>query len=312
MNTDQDMNEDTPQTTRAGFVALIGAPNAGKSTLLNQLVGTKVAIVTHKVQTTRTRIRGIAMEGADQIVFVDTPGIFRPNPKRRLDRAMVDAAWAGAADADLVVLVVDAQRGRDEAHDELLAALPERTKKPVLALNKIDAIERARLLEIATDFNRDALFQETFMISALTGDGVADLRSYLAASMPPGPWLYPEDQAADLPMRLLAAEVTREKLYLRLHEELPYSCTIETESWQERKDDSVRIDQIVYVARDSQRSIVLGKGGQAIKGIGQASRTELEGMLERRVHLFLTVKVRENWMNERERYRNMGLDFPTD
>ncbi|MDP1628300.1 GTPase Era [Parvibaculum sp.] len=304
--------EDTGKAgiTRCGFVAIIGAPNAGKSTLLNQLVGSKVAIVTHKVQTTRARIRGIAMEGNTQIVFVDTPGIFKP--KRRLDRAMVDAAWGGAGDADLIILMVDMESGRDSDVDRIIDGLKSQGRKAILVLNKVDAAPREKLLKTAAALNETGIFTETFMISALKGDGVADLKKYLAGLMPPGPWHYPEDQAADVPLRSLAAEVTREKLFLRLHDELPYSLTVETESWEQKKDGSIRIQQVIFVERDSQKKIALGKGGQTIKTIGQLAREELEQMLECRVHLFLFVKVRENWSDDRERYREMGLDFPKE
>lgn len=294
--------------TRAGFVALIGAPNAGKSTLLNQLVGTKVSIVTHKVQTTRAIIRGIAMHGASQIIFVDTPGIFRP--KRRLDRAMVDTAWGGAKDADVVALLIDARKGLDEQNEKILEKLADIKLKKILILNKIDTVRRDSLLALAQLINARAPFEQTFMVSALNGDGVSDLVAYFAENVPEGPWLYPEDQASDLPLRMLAAEITREKLFLRLHEELPYISTVETESWQERKDGSVRIEQTIFVERDSQKSIVLGKRGQTIKAISQAAREEISQMLEQPVHLFLFVKVRENWADDPERYREMGLEFP--
>lgn len=296
-------------TTRAGFVALIGEPNAGKSTLLNRMVGAKVSIVTHKVQTTRARIRGVAMEGESQIVFVDTPGLFRP--RRRLDRAMVAAAWGGAADADVVVLMVEAHRGVTPGVEEILATLADRVAgRPVaLAINKIDRVEAPALLGLSKDLNDRYPFVRTFMISAEKGYGVDDLREWLAGMVPEGPWLYPEDQIADLPLRMIAAEITREKLTLRLHEELPYQLTVETENWEERKDGSVRIDQVVYVARDGHKGIVLGHKGETIKVIGQLARTELETFLERRVHLFLQVKVRPNWLEEAERYSEMGLDF---
>ena len=296
-------------TTRAGFVALIGEPNAGKSTLLNRMVGAKVSIVTHKVQTTRARIRGVAMEGAAQIVFVDTPGLFRP--RRRLDRAMVAAAWGGAADADVVVLMVEAHRGVTPGVEEILATLKDRVGgRPVaLAINKIDRVEAPALLGLSKDLNDRFPFVRTFMISAEKGYGVEDLRGWLAGEMPEGPWLYPEDQIADLPLRMIAAEITREKLTLRLHEELPYQLTVETEAWEERKDGSVRIDQIVYVVRDGHKGIVLGHRGETVKAVGQLARAELEGFLERRVHLFLQVKVRPNWLEEAERYSEMGLDF---
>ncbi len=304
-------NQTTPQgPQRCGFVAIIGAPNAGKSTLLNRMVGSKVAIVTHKVQTTRARIRGIAMEGATQIVFVDTPGIFKP--KRRLDRAMVEAAWGGAGDADLIVLMVDMESGRDSDLDRIVEGLKAQGRKAILVLNKADACDREKLLKTAAALAASGIFTETFMISALTGDGVDDLKRHIAAQMPEGPWHYPEDQAADVPLRSLAAEITREKLFLRLHDELPYSLTVETESWEQKKDGSIRIQQVIFVERDSQKKIALGKGGQTIKTIGQLAREELEEMLECRVHLFLFVKVRENWSDDRERYREMGLDFPKE
>jgi GTPase len=294
--------------TRAGFVALIGAPNAGKSTLLNRLVGSKVSIVTHKVQTTRALIRGIAIHGDAQIIFVDTPGIFAP--KRRLERAMVTTAWASAADADAVALLIDSRKGFTEESRAILDRLAELPRERVLVLNKVDVVKRERLLELTAEANAKVPFARTFMVSALTGDGVADMLDYFAGLMPPGPWLYPEDQISDLPLRALAAEVTREKLMIRLHEELPYQSTVETESWQERPDGSVRIDQVIYVARDSHRKIVLGKGGQTIKAISTAARRELAEVLERPVHLFLFVKVRENWAEDPERYREMGLEFP--
>ncbi|MDO8840147.1 MAG: GTPase Era [Parvibaculum sp.] len=304
-------NQTTPKgPQRCGFVAIIGAPNAGKSTLLNRMVGSKVAIVTHKVQTTRARIRGIAMEGATQIVFVDTPGIFKP--KRRLDRAMVEAAWGGAGDADLIVLMVDMESGRDSDLDRIVEGLKAQGRKAILVLNKADACDREKLLKTAAALAASGIFTETFMISALTGDGVDDLKRHIAAQMPEGPWHYPEDQAADVPLRSLAAEITREKLFLRLHDELPYSLTVETESWEQKKDGSIRIQQVIFVERDSQKKIALGKGGQTIKTIGQLAREELEEMLECRVHLFLFVKVRENWSDDRERYREMGLDFPKE
>lgn len=295
--------------TRAGFVALIGAPNAGKSTLLNQLVGSKVSIVTHKVQTTRALVRGIAMHERSQIIFVDTPGIFAP--KRRLDRAMVTTAWGGAADADLVALLIDARKGMTDEVTAILDRLAGAPHKKILVLNKIDVTERETLLELARAANDKVAFKETFMVSALTGDGSAELLDYISRSMPESPWLYPEDQISDLPMRWLAAEVTREKLMLRLHEELPYSSTVETESWTDTKDGGVRIEQIIYVTRESQRKIVLGKGGSAIKSISMAARKDLADMLDRPVHLFLFVKVRENWADDPERYREMGLEFPT-
>ena len=299
---------DTPQT-RAGFVALIGEPNAGKSTLLNRMVGAKVSIVTHKVQTTRARIRGVAIEGDAQLVFVDTPGLFRP--RRRLDRAMVAAAWGGAADADIVVLLIEAHRGITEGVKAILEALNTRapTRPVVLAINKIDRVKSETLLVLSQQMNALYPFAKTFMISAEKGHGVTDLRAWLAENLPAGPWLYPEDQIADLPMRMIAAEITREKLTLRLHQELPYQLTVETEKWEDRKDGSVRIDQLIYVARDGHKGIILGHKGETIKAIGKAAREELEEFLGRRVHLFLQVKVRPNWLNEAERYSEMGLDF---
>jgi GTPase len=297
-----------PTNTKAGFVALIGAPNAGKSTLLNALVGSKVSIVSRKVQTTRALVRGIAIEGDAQIVFVDTPGIFKP--KRRLDRAMVTSAWGGAGDADVVALLLDVRKGIDEEAEAILDKLPELKQSKVLILNKIDLIERSKLLELAAKLNEKVPFAHTFMISALKGDGINTLRSQLAAMMPPGPWLYPEDQISDAPLRMLAAEITREKIYERLHEELPYQSTVETDQWQQRPDGSVRIEQTVFVERDSQRKIVLGKGGQTIKAIGQAARKEIAEIAEAPVHLFIFVKVRENWSDDPERYREMGLEFP--
>jgi len=296
-------------TTRCGFVALIGEPNAGKSTLLNRMVGAKVAIVTHKVQTTRARLRGVAIEGEAQIVFVDTPGLFAP--RRRLDRAMVAAAWGGAADADVVVLLIEAQRGLTEGVKAILETMRERIGgRPVaLAINKIDKVKAEALLGRAAEMNEAFGFVRTFMISAEKGHGVEDLRHWLAGEVPEGPWLYPEDQIADLPMRMLAAEITREKLTLRLHQELPYELTVETEAWEDRDDGSARIDQIVYVARDGHKGIVLGRKGETIKQVGQASRLELEEFLGRKVHLFLTVKVRPNWLDEAERFSEMGLDF---
>ncbi|MFC7665706.1 GTPase Era [Methylorubrum suomiense] len=297
------------EDTRAGFVALIGVPNAGKSTLLNALVGTKVSIVSRKVQTTRALVRGIVMEGAAQVILVDTPGIFAP--KRRLDRAMVHSAWSGAADADAVCLLVDARKGADEEVETILRRLPEVKRPKILILNKIDLIPRERLLELAATLNQQVPFEDTFMISALKGDGIERLRQALAERMPPSPWLYPEDQVSDAPLRMLAAEITREKIYDRLHEELPYRSTVETDQWQARPDGSVRIEQTIFVERESQRSIVLGKNGQTIKAIGQAARIEISEVAEAKVHLFLHVKVRENWADDPARYREMGLEFPT-
>lgn len=294
--------------SRCGFVALIGAPNAGKSTLLNRLVGSKVAIVTRKVQTTRAILRGIAVEDAAQIIFVDTPGIF--SPKRKLDRAMVEAAWSGAADADAIVLLVDAQYGLDEDTRRIVEGLGQRAGKATLALNKVDAVKRERLLALAQSLNDCFAFERTFMISALDGSGVDDLKVYLADRMPQGPWLYPPDQLADVPLRHMAAEVTREKLFERLHDELPYASTVETEQWKELRDGSVRIEQTIFVERQSQKKIVLGHKGQTVKAIGQAARLDLQTLLDRTVHLFLFVKVRERWGEDPERFRMMGLDFP--
>lgn len=296
-------------TTRAGFVALIGEPNAGKSTLTNTLVGAKVSIVTHKVQTTRTRIRGVALEGEAQIVLVDTPGLFRP--RRRLDRAMVAAAWAGVSDADVVVLMIEAHRGMTEGVEHILDGLAELGKRQTvaLAINKIDKVKSEVLLALTKAMNDRYPFAETFMISAEKGYGVGHLKTWLAERMPEGPWLYPEDQIADVPLYMIAAEITREKLTLRLHQELPYQLTVETENWEERKDGSVRIDQLIYVARDGHKGIVLGKKGETVKAVSQAAREELEEFLGRKVHLFLQVKVRPGWLDEAERYREMGLNF---
>ena len=294
--------------TRCGFVALVGAPNAGKSTLLNLLVGGKVSIVTPKVQTTRTRITGICMAGEAQIVFLDTPGIFAP--KRRLERAMVNAAWRGAHDADIVVVLVDARRGFDSDTARIVAGLADSSRQAVLALNKVDLVKRERLLPLAAELGESGVFGETFMISALKGDGVDSLRDHLAGRMLAGPWLYPEDQLSDIPLRLLAAEVTREKLFLRLHQELPYALTVETESWQERDDGGVRIEQTIYLLRSGHKPIVLGKGGRQIKAVGQAAREDLAELLGRPVHLFLHVKVAPKWTDDPSRYRDMGLEFP--
>lgn len=299
----------TMKQTRAGYVALLGEPNAGKSTLMNHMVGAKVSIVTHKVQTTRTRIRGIAMEGASQIIFVDTPGLFRP--RRRLDRAMVAAAWTGAADANVILLLIEAHRGQTDGVEEILDALREKAGKvPVaLVINKIDRVKAEVLLALTKKMNELFPFVETFMISAEKGYGTSELRAWLATKMPESPWLYPEDQLADVPMRMIAADITREKLTLRLHEEIPYQLTVETEKWEERRDGSARIEQVIYVARPGHKAIVLGHKGEAIKHVGQAARTELAQFLGREVHLFLQVRVRENWLDESERYDEMGLRF---
>jgi GTPase len=301
------MSEASSAPSRCGYVALIGAPNAGKSTLLNRLVGHKLAIVTPKAQTTRSRLLGIAIDGPAQIVFVDTPGIFAP--RRRLDRAMVAAAWSGAEDADETVLLIDAARAVDRDTRRILDRLAERGRKSILALNKIDLVRRDTLLGLAAALSRQGRFDPVFMISGLSGDGVEDLKQHLAAAVPPGPWLFPEDQLSDMPERLIAAEITREQVFLQLHDELPYASTVETERWEDRHDGSVRIEQVIYVERQSQRAIVLGEGGQRIKAIGARARAELEHMLERRVHLFLFVKVRQNWGEDRERYQALGLDF---
>lgn len=300
----------TPEAaaSRCGYVALIGAPNAGKSTLLNALVGAKVSIVSRKVQTTRALVRGIALAGATQIVFVDTPGIFAP--KRRLDRAMVTSAWGGAGDADVVALLVDARKGVDEEVEAIMARLTDLKQRKVLILNKIDTVDRTRLLGLAADINGRHAFTDTFMVSATTGDGVASVRDRLAQMMPPGPWLFPEDEVSDAPLRSLAAEITREKLYERLHDELPYQSTVETDQWKTLKDGSARVEQTIYVTRESQRRIVLGHGGQTIKAIGEAARKDIAEAADCKVHLFLFVKVRENWIDDPARYREMGLEFP--
>jgi GTP-binding protein Era len=295
---------------RCGFIALIGEPNAGKSTLLNRMVGAKVSIVTHKVQTTRARIRGVALEGEAQLVFIDTPGLFRP--RRRLDRAMVTAAWSGAADADVIVLLVEAHRGITAGVRAILDALEEKTGKGhmvALAINKIDRVKSEVLLALTSELNEAYDFAATFMISAEKGHGVPALKTWLAEQMPVGPWHYPEDQIADLPLRMIAAEITREKLTLRLHQELPYQLTVETENWEERKDGSVRIDQMIYVTREGHKGIALGPKGETIKGIGKAAREEISEFLGRKAHLFLQVKVRPNWQEDSERYTEMGLDF---
>jgi GTPase len=302
--------QDDKGEKRCSFIALTGAPNVGKSTLINTLVGAKVAIVSHKVQTTRALLRGIATEGEAQLIFIDTPGIF--HPKRRLDRAMVSKAWMGAQDADFVGALIDAKRGVDEETTTLIDGLADVRQPKLLLINKIDLVEKPALLALAQSANERVAFAGTFMISALTGDGVADFKHWLAVHAPAGPWHFPEDQITDAPLRQLAAEITREKLYLRLHQELPYQSTVETEQWEERPDGSVRIGQTIYVERDSQKKIVLGKGGANIKAIGAESRRELAEIFERKVHLFLFVKVREGWGDDPERYREMGLDFPKD
>jgi GTPase len=298
------------EPTRCGFIALIGAPNVGKSTLVNALVGTKVAIVSHKVQTTRMLLRGIATVDGSQLVFIDTPGIFAP--KRRLDRAMVTSAWAGVDDADIAAVLIDAKRGLDQEADTILGRLAAVDQPKILLINKIDLVEKPALLAIAKAANERSAFAATFMVSALTGDGVADVKGWLAGHVPEGPWHYPADQITDAPLRQLAAEITREKLYLRLHEELPYQSTVETEVWKELKDGSTRIEQTIYVERESQRKIVLGKGGQTIKAIGADARREIAEMIEAPVHLFLFVKVRERWGEDPERYRGLGLEFPKE
>ena len=294
--------------TRCGFVALIGAPNAGKSTLVNRLVGTKVSIVSHKVQTTRSMVRGIAMVARSQIVFVDTPGIFKP--KRRLDRAMVETAWGGARDADIVALLIDAAKGVDDEAQALLGRLGQIRQRKVLLLNKIDTVRRESLLGLADITNKAVPFERTFMISALNGDGLDDLMAWLAEAVPAGPFLYPEDEVSDIPLRQLAAEITREKLFERLHQELPYQATVETEAWTDQKDGSARVEQTIYVERDSQKKIVIGKAGATIKAISMAARREISEIAEKPVHLFLFVKVRENWGDDPERYRAMGIEFP--
>ncbi len=302
--------EQAAPVTRCGFVALIGAPNVGKSTLLNAMVGAKISIVSPKVQTTRTLIRGIAIEGQAQLIFVDTPGIF--SPRRRLDRAMVGSAWGSMQDADLVALLIDAHKGLHDDDEAILDKLADIRAAKVLVLNKVDLVDKPKLLFLTQALNERAAFAATFMVSARSGDGVADLKSFLAMHVPAGPWLYPADQISDAPMRQLAAEITREKLYLRLHQELPYQSTVETEIWKELKDGSVRIEQTIYVERESQRKIVLGKAGQTIKAIGAAARTDIAAAIEQPVHLFLFVKVREGWGDDPERYREMGLEFPKE
>lgn len=301
------MNETSP-ATRCGFVALIGVPNAGKSTLINALVGTKVSIVTHKVQTTRALVRGIAMDGTGQVVFVDTPGIFAP--RRRLDEAMVTTAWSGAKDADMVALLIDARRGFDHDVSKLVDRLKDVKVPRVVILTKIDTVKRERLLVLAQEVNARLPFDATFMVSGLTGSGVQDVLKWFAARVPEGPWLYPEDQVSDLPIRALAAEITREKLFIRLHDELPYELTVETEQWKEQRDGSIRVEQTIFVARESQKQIVLGAGGATIKQVSMAARADIAEAADVAVHLFLFVKVRENWSDDPERYRNMGLELP--
>ncbi len=301
------MSDSPVDATRCGFIAILGAPNVGKSTLLIRLVGAKVSIVSPKVQTTRTRVLGIVLRGAAQIIFIDTPGIF--TPRRRLDRAMVGAAWGGASDADAVLLLIDAVRGIDNDSRAIIDRLKTSGRRALIALNKIDLVAKPKLLDLAAMLDSEGIFDAIYMISAITGDGVEELLSELAERVAPGPWMFPEDQVSDMPMRLLAAEITREKLFLQLHQELPYAATVETETWDERKDGSAAIEQVIYVRRESQRAIVLGHKGARIKSIGAAARLELADMLEKRVHLFLFVKVREKWEDDPERYRDWGLDF---
>ncbi len=301
------MTEVAAGAPRCGFVALIGAPNAGKSTLLNALVGAKVAIVTHKVQTTRTKVTGIGMYENTQLVFIDTPGIFEP--KRRLDRAMVNAAWKGSEDAEITVLLIDAKKGMNEEVERIIKGLKDAKRRVILAINKIDTIRREQLLELAQGLHEEGVFDDIFMISALTGDGVQDLKAHLSSMSPEGPWMYPEDQIADVTMRLLAAEITREKIYLRLHDELPYATTVETEKWEDRKDGSVRIEQVIHVERDSQKGIVIGKQGSMLKLLGQMAREDMQENFDRKVHLFLHVRVTERWAEDRTMYQDMGLDF---
>jgi GTPase len=298
------------ENRRCGFIALIGAPNVGKSTLINALVGAKVTIVSHKVQTTRTLLRGIATEGDAQLIFIDTPGIFQP--RRRLDRAMVTGAWTGAGDADMVAVLIDAKRGVDRETEAVIGQVGSLDRRKILIVNKIDLVDKPSLLALVREATERGVFAATFMVSALSGDGVADLKRWLAVQAPPGPWHYPEDQIMDAPLRQLAAEITREKLYLRLHQELPYQSTVETTAWKELKDGSVRIEQTIYVERASQRKIVLGKNGQTIRAIGAQARREIAEIIEQSVHLFLFVKVREGWGDDPERYREIGLEFPTE
>ena len=301
------MTEVSESDKRCGYVAIVGAPNAGKSTLVNGLVGSKVSIVSPKVQTTRFRVLGIVMAGAAQVILVDTPGIFQP--RRRLDRAMVAAAWNGASDAEIICLVVDAHRGYDDDSRAIVAKLKDAKRQAVLVLNKVDSVKKEKLLSLTAQLHEEGIFSDVFMVSALKGDGLDQLSKLFAERVPMGPWMFPEDEISDLPQRMLAAEITREKAFLQLHEELPYALTVETEKWEEREDGSARIDQVIYVQRDGQKAIVVGKGGHQIKTIGAAAREELEALLERRVHLFLHVKVREDWQEKRAHYNEMGLDF---
>ena len=299
--------EKNSTVTSCGFVALIGAPNAGKSTLLNEFVGAKVAIVTHKVQTTRTQLRGIAIHEQTQLIFVDTPGIFKP--KRRLDRAMVQAAWAGADDAEMIVLLIDARKGLNEENEAIVNGLKDSGKRAILAINKIDTLPRENLLALAETMSGTGVFDDIFMISALNKDGVEDLKKFLASKAPKGPWMYPADDMTDVTMRVLAAEVTREKILMRLHEELPYAATVETEKWEEKKDGSVRIEQVIHITRESHKGIVIGKGGSMLKTLGSLAREELEEMMGCRVHLFLHVRVSERWQDDRSVYKDMGLEW---
>ncbi len=295
------------EQTRCGFVALIGAPNAGKSTITNNFVGSKVSIVSPKVQTTRTLVKGIGIFENTQIVFLDTPGIFKP--KRRLDRAMVASAWSGVGDADITVLVVDAKRGFDDETQSIVAKLNKNKIEAVLVLNKVDLVQKEKLLELSAKINAAGKFKETFMVSALTGQHIEDFYKYLADNLPVSPWFYPEEQISDMPLKLLVAEIVREKLFLFLRQELPYALTVEPELWERREDGSVRAEMTIYVERDSQKIIVLGRGGSMIKRIGQSARKEIEELLEERVHLFLFVKVRENWIDDPARYSDWGLNF---
>jgi len=307
MNTTDTTDTTGPSETKATFYAILGAPNVGKSTLLNRFVGSKISIVSPKVQTTRTRVLGIAMVDMAQLVFIDTPGIF--TPQKRLDRAMVAAAWSGAGDADRVIMLIDAAKGIDSNTSTILDGLKKTKRQAILIINKVDLVEKTDLLMLASKLDQTNLFTDTFMVSAETGDGVQQLLEFLADLAPPSPWFFPEDQISDMPGRLLAAEITREKLFLQLHQELPYAATVETESWETFDDGSVKIRQVIFIERSSQKAIILGKGGTRIKSLGEASRRELEDILECKVHLFLFVKVRENWGNDPERYRDWGLDF---